>query len=270
MRTFGCALAIVAALGMLRPEGASAQGLGSGITTNVRQFDVFRGSRNVGHIRLKIMAVKDLVILDEELSVPISVRGKTSEARAESQVVLRGATRPLPQRGKLTTYVGTFKIMDGTVEFTSAADGLTAKAEATGYADLERHPFNTPRTWEKQVPVPGEMVLTRAAMLYFAPRLLPKPGKIENVTRLAFPAGFDWPALIGASPDCVLQRHPATPEGTADITLHRVFAGGNIKTMMKLTVDAQNQVVEFHFPAGKGPAFTVRPASPPSDAKPAK
>ena len=178
MRIIGYALAAAVALGTLGPRVAPAQGLGSGITTEAQSFDVFIGSRKVGFMRLKIMAVKDVVILDEGLTVPFTAGGKTRKADVDSQVVFRGATSPLPQRGKLTTRVAGFKVMDGTVEFTPASGGLAAKAEATGYADVERMPFDTPRTWEKELSVPGEMVLTRAAMLYFAPRLLPRPGKI--------------------------------------------------------------------------------------------
>ncbi len=265
MRIIGYALAAAVALGTLGPRVAPAQGLGSGITTEVQSFDVFIGNRKVGFMRLKIMAVKDVVILDEELTVPFTVSGKTRKADVDSQVVFRGATSPLPQRGKLTTRVLGFKVMDGAVEFTPASGGLAAKAEATGYADVERNPFDTPRTWEKELSVPGKVVLTRAAMLYFAPRLLPRLGKIENVTQLVFPANFNWPALITVNPDCVLQRHPTSLEGTADITLHRVYVGGNIKALLKMTVDAENKVVEFRF--GN---FTVRPVSLRSEAKPSK
>ena len=265
MRIITCALTVATLLAALPPGTAPAQGLGSDITNEVRQFDVFRGTRKVGHLRLKIMAVKDLVILDEELAVPFAVRGKACDAGVESQVVYRGAAKPLPQRGKLTTRVGSFKVMAGTVEFSPSSGGLSAKAEATGFADIEQNPFETPRTWEKELAVPGEVVLTRAAMLYFAPRLLLKPGKIENVTQLVFPSNFHWPALVSVNPDCVLQRHPTSLEGTADITLHRVYVGGNIKSLLKMTVDAENKVVEFCFGS-----FTVRPATPPSEAKPAK
>jgi len=265
MRFIGYTLAITVALGVLVPGVCPAQGLGSGITTEVHEFDVFRSGRKVGHMRLKIMTVKDVVILDEELEVPFKGKGKAFPARVESQVVFRGAASPMPQRGKLTARIGNFKIMDGTVEFTPASGGLSAKAEATGYADVERNPFETPRTWEKQLSLPGEMVLTRAAMLHFAPRLLPRPGKIENVTQLVFPHGFGWPSLISVNADCVLQRHPTSLEGTADITLHRVFVGGNIKSLLKMTVDAENKVVEFRFGG-----FTVRPASTPSEEKPSK
>ena len=263
MRIIGYALAAAVALGTLGPALSPGQGLGSGITTEERRFDVCIGKRTVGSMRLKIMAVKDVVILDEELAVPYAVKGKTHEARVDSQVVFRGAARPLPQRGKLTTHVASFKIMDGAVEFTPASGGLAAKAQATGYADVERNPFETPRTWEKELSVPGEVILTRAAMLYFAPRLLPKPGKIENVTQLIFPSDFGWPSLLSTSTDCVLQRHPATLEGTAEITLHRVYVGGNIRPLLKMTLDAEDQVVEFRFGD-----FTVRPVSPPPAEKP--
>ena len=265
MRIIGYTLAVTIAVGGLGPGVCPAQGLGSGITTEVREFDVLRNDRKVGSMRLKIMTVKDVVILDEELDVPFKGKGKATQAGVASQVVFRGSSNPLPQRGKLTTRIGNFKIMDGTVEFTPGAGGLSAKAEATGYADIERNPFETPRTWEKQLSVPGEMVLTRAAMLHFAPRLLPKPGKIENVTQLVFPHGFGWPSLISVNADCVLERHPTSLEGTADITLHRVFAGGNIKSLLKMTVDAENKVVEFRFGD-----FTVCPASPASEEKPSK
>ena len=265
MRSVGCVLAMVVGLAAPGLDACRAEEFESPVKTEVTHYDVCIGKRKVGHMRLKVMSIKDLVILDEEFVGPFKIRGKTEEAGFESQVVLRGTDKPVPVRGNVTTSIGTFKLMEGSVEFKSSDTGLAAKAEATGYADIEKKPFDTPRTWEKEIPAPGDLFLTHAAMLLYAPKLLPKPGKIENVTQLVFPHGFGWPSLISVNADCVLQRHPTSLEGTADITLHRVFVGGNIKSLLKMTVDAENKVVEFRFGD-----FTVRPASTPSEEKPSK
>ena len=264
MRSVGCVLAMVVGLAAPGLDACRAEEFESPVKTEVTHYDVCIGKRKVGHMRLKVMSIKDLVILDEEFVGPFKIRGKTEEAGFESQVVFRGTDKPMPVRGKVTTSIGTFKLMEGSVEFKSSDTGLAAKAEATGYADVEKKPFDTPRTWEKEIPAPGDLFLTHAAMLLYAPKLLPRPGKIENVTQIVFPANFNWPALITMNPDCVLERHPTALDGTAEITLHRVFVGGNIKPLIKLTVDAEGKVVEFTFSD-----FVLRPVSILGDSKPA-
>ena len=228
------------------------------LETQVLRFDICEGDRQVGQMRLEIMTINDLAILKEEFTAPYRVKGKAADAGFDSQVVYRGEAKPAIVRGELATRIDTFKIMESKVSFTLAEGQWAAEVEATGYADTERRPFENARSWTKTLSTTGDLLLTHAAFIHFAPRLLKAPGKIEKVVHVEFPDDIGWPAALNLHPDCVLERHAAGADGKAEITLHRVFAGGNIVPVLKMTVDAAGKVVEVGF--GK---FTLRPVETP-------
>ena len=252
----GTLLLVLAAAAAFGPAGAAraeAPDLESPVRTEVEQYDILSGSRKVGHMRLKKMIVKDLVILDTEFVAPY----KTQDAGFETQVVYRGTDKPVPQRGKAVTRLGGFKLMEGAVEFAASGEQLTGKTETTGYADTDRKPFETPRTVKKDVTVTAALVLTHPALLHFGPLLLPAPGRIEKVAQMEIPDDLGYPQLVGFRPDCVLVRKPETADGLSEIALERVFAGGNAVAVMKMMIDRDGKIVESDL--GR---FVLRPARP--------
>jgi len=229
------------------------------LETETLRFQVCEGGREVGQMRLEVMTIKNLAILKETFTAPYRVKGKAFEAGFDSQVVYKGEGRPAISRGDMSTHIGTFKIMEGKVTFGQTEGQWAAEVEATGYADTERQPFENARSWTKTITTTGDLLLTHAAFLHFAPRLLKAPGKIEKVTYVEFPDDIGWPEALNFQTDCVLERHDAGVDGKAEITLHRVFAGGNIVPILKMTLGADGQVVEARL--GK---FTLRPPAPSS------
>ena len=247
------ALAAAAVVG-----GALLARAASPVDTDILRYDILVGNRAVGQMRVEVMTVGDLAIFEERFTAPFRVGGESRDAGFSSQVVYRGGKQPAPSRGEVTTRIGEFKIMSGKVTFKQAEGQWAADIEATGFADTECKPFETERAVTRTLATAGDVLLTHAAFLYFAPRLLLAPGKIENVVHVEFPDDIGFPAALNFQPNCILQRHAAGADGKADITLHRVFAGGNIIPLLKMTVDAQGAVVEMTL--GK---FTLRPAASP-------
>lgn len=225
-----------------------------GIQTEEMEFDVVSEAKKSGHVRIKIMTVKDLTVIDEEFAAP-PIGGR--EVALESRVTYRGAEKPVLGQAKATTFLAGFKMMDGTVTFTPAAGGWSAKEEISAYADADRKPFVKPVVTTKDAALAASMVLTRASFIYFAPRLLTKPGQIEKVAYLRLPAGVVAPALTEYSLDAVLERRPADDNGRVEFVLKRIFSGGNAIPVMTMIRDREGRLVEI---TSKG--YTYTPASP--------
>lgn len=240
---------------VLATAAAGALAASDPVQTKTLRYDILVGRREAGRMRLEIMTVGDLTILEEEFTAPYRGGGKERDAGFSSQIVYKGSAKPAPSRAEVTTRIGKFKIMAGKVTFTQTGGQWAGQVEATGFADVEGHPFEQAREFTKTLSTTGDLLLTPAAFLYFAPRILPAPGKIENVVSVELPDDIGFPAMLNFKPDCVLERHAAGADGKADITLHRVYAGGNIVPLLKLTVDKAGQVEEMRL--GK---FTLRRA----------
>jgi len=237
--------------------GAARAGAPS-LDTQVMRYDILKGRQAVGEMRLEVMSVGDLTIIEERFTAPFRVGGESRDAGFKSQMIYKGGSKPVPSRGEVTTHVGDFKIMAGKATFTQADGAWAAETEATGFADTECKPFENARKVVKTVPAPGSLLLTHAAFLHFGPRLLEGPGKIENVAHIEFPDNIAFPQLLNVEANCILERHAAKEDGTADITVHRVFAGGNIIPLLKMTVDAKGKVVEMRLGH-----FTLQPVASP-------
>lgn len=232
------AMTVLALAGAVVAVGASDP-----VGMKTLRYDILVGRRAVGEVRLEVLTVANLTVLEEDFSAPFG-RGGSTMAGAKSQITYKGEETPKPARGEATTRIGDYKIMEGKVTFEKTDGQWSAKAEATGFANIERKPFETARQWTKTLTTGGDLLLTNAAFLYFAPRLLPKPGKIENVTLVQFPDDVGFPGILAFFSGCVLERHEAGPDGKADITLHRVYAGGNIKPVLTMTVGKDGKMVE--------------------------
>ncbi|MFO8013723.1 MAG: hypothetical protein R6X20_10515 [Phycisphaerae bacterium] len=254
--TYRHATSLAPAVLALAAAGAVALAASDPVGTKTLRYDVLVGRRAAGQMRLEIMTVSDLTILEERFTAPYRGTGREVEAGYTSQVVYKGAGKPAPSRAEITTRVGRFKIMAGKVTFTKADGRWSAAVEATGFADKEGKPFETAREFTRTFTAEGDLLLTPAAFLYFAPRLLPEPGKIENVVQVELPDDINFPAMLNFKPDCILERHVAGADGKAEITLHRVYAGGNIVPLLKMTVDKAGQAEEMSL--GK---FTLRRAA---------
>lgn len=255
MKRLNAAPAAVAALALVA-AAVVALGASDAVDTKVVRYDILTGRRAVGQMRLEVMTVSDLTILEEDFTAPFRGGGKAQDAGFKSQIVYKGTDKPNPTRAEITTRIGRFKIMAGKVTFTRTGGQWAAEAEATGFADKEGKPFEKAREFTKTLSTSGDLLLTHAAFLYFAPRLLAGPGKIENVVHVELPDDIGFPEMLNLKPDCVLERHAAGADGKADITLHRVYAGGNIVPLLKMTVDKSGQVDEMRL--GK---FTLRRAA---------
>lgn len=258
------ALALVAGAAAAGPAGKAAPAAeppaSSGpaqIETQESNWDIYLEGQKVGRMHLKIMTVRDLVIIEEGFAA--TLKGK--ETSFDNQVVYKAGPPPRPLKGKATTRVGKFKLMEGTAAFSDS----TAKTEASGFADKDGKPLEKPLQESKDAPVPAGLALTYPALMFFAPKLLPEPGQIEKVSYMEFPAAVDFPDLLFFNPDCVLVRGAASADGRTDFAIRRLFAGGNSVDLAAMTVDKSGKVLEVRLRR-----FTFRPEGAAAPAPPAK
>ncbi|MBM4017874.1 MAG: hypothetical protein FJ288_06015 [Planctomycetes bacterium] len=238
------------------PAGrAPAESAPGAIETQESAWDVFAEGRKVGRARFKIMTVRDLAIIDQEFSA--SIKGK--ETAFDSQVTYRVGPPPRPERARVSTRLGQLKLMEGTLAF--GAGGV--KADVSGYADKEQKPLVTALQASKDVPVPQGVVLTYAALMFFAPRVLPEPGRAK-AAYMEFPADLNFPDIVFFNPDCVLSRSEPGPDGRTEFALRRMLAGGNAIDLAVMTVDKAGKVQEVRLRR-----FTFRPEGAPPPAAPA-
>ena len=245
------------------PAGAAEE---AGVRSEDLRFDIYTENQKVGHLFLKIMAVADAAILDEEFAAPF----KAQEASFESKIVYRGTGKPVPQSAKVNTRFGTVNVMSGAITFTAAGGTLTAKEEATGFADRDRKLLSKPLVSTKETAVPKGLVLTYAAFLYFAPRLLPEPGQLESIVYTHFPADINFPSLLKFDPDVVLSRAAETADGRSEFMVKRLYPGGNFIPITVMTTDKEGRIVESRVgqfilvPEGAKPRPTKEPAKEPA------
>jgi hypothetical protein len=258
----GLAVVAMAAMAAAAPAPAAAPAaeVESPLKTEELRFDIFVDTQKVGHMVLKIMTVRDVVIFEEEFVAPF----KGQEAGFDSQIIYRGEAKPVPQSAKATTRVGSVNLMEGTLTFKTVPTGLACVETVTGYADAARRPLEKPLAAAKESPVPAGLVLTYPAMLYFAPRLLSEAGEIPAVVYAHFPADVDFPSFVKFDGGVVLSRGAETAEGRSEFMVKRVFPGGNIIGIATMVTDKDGKIVESRI--GR---FTLRPEGKPKPTKPA-
>ncbi|MCX5683977.1 MAG: hypothetical protein NT049_09865 [Planctomycetota bacterium] len=239
----GLVLALAAVGGGRAAEEAPAT-----IVTQESNWDVFLDNQKDGRLHLKILLIRDLVIIDTSFTTLL----KGKEMGFTNQIVYKDGNPPRPVRGKVTTNLGTLKMMDGTAVFSDAS----AKIEGSIYVDKEQKPLQAPQAENKDVPVPSGLVLTYPAFMHFATKLLPETGQLPKVAFLKFPANVAFSDILAVDADCVLARGPAGADGRVGFVLKRVFAGGNAENMVAMTVDKKGQILEVR----RG-QFAFRPAS---------
>jgi len=245
---------LVATLAAVGGGGRAAGEAAATIDTRESNWDIFVDNQKAGRIHLKTMAVRDLVIIEETLTV--TLKGK--ETSFDNQIVYRIGDPPRPLRGKATTRLGPLKLMEGKAEFSDAS----VKTELSGYTDKDLKPVQTPLAEAKDTPLPPGLLLTYPAFMYFAPKILTDTGQKEKVAYLEFPSGVAFPEMVFANPGCVLTRGPAAADGRVDFALRRLFAGGNAENLVAMTVDKKGDIQEVRLRP-----FTFRPAA--SSAAPA-
>lgn len=245
------------------PAGVAEE---AGVRNEDLRFDIYIDNQKVGHMFLKTMAVADAAILDEEFAAPF----KAQEAFFESKIVYRGRGKPVPQSAKVNTRFGAVNVMSGAITFTAAGGSLTAKEEATGFADRDRKLLTKPLVSTKESVVPKGLVLTYAAFLYFAPRLLPEAGQLESIVYTHFPADINFPSLIKFNPDVVLTRAAETADGRSEFMVKRLYPGGNFIPIAVMTIDKDGRIVESRVgqftlvPEGSKPRPAKEPAKGPT------
>ncbi|MCX5654892.1 MAG: hypothetical protein NTY65_09625 [Planctomycetota bacterium] len=238
---------LAAAMSAVRPGRAAGEAAAT-IDTKESDWDVFVDNQKAGRVHLKTMAIRDLVIIEENFSV--TLKGK--ETSFANQIVYKTGNPPRPTRGKATTRLGPLKLMEGTAVFSEAS----VKTEISGFTDKDLKPLATPLTETKDTPLPPGLVLTYPALMYFAPKLMPDTGQMPKVAYLEFPSGVAFPEFVFAVPDCVLVRGPVGADGRVEFSLRRVFAGGNIENLVAMTVDKKGDITEVRLRP-----FSLRPAS---------
>jgi len=231
---------------------------GSSVRSTTMEFEVLADDKPAGKMAYRVMEVQNKVIFQ----VRFEIARRDKQAGFDSLMVYRTGERPLPERATATTRLGTFKLMEGEAVFVPAAEGggLVAQLDVRGFADRDQKPFDAPRELKKEVPVPAGLVLSAPAFLYFGPRLLDGPGRVENVVHLAVPEDVDFPAFLNFKPDCVLTRGEWDDQGRAEIVLAQRFPGDNYRPLAKITVDRDGRIV-----AGTLGKFALRPATPPPE-----
>jgi hypothetical protein len=253
-----CAALAMGAAGPGRTPAESAPA--TTIQTQESSWDVFVENQKAGKIRIKVLTIRDLVIIEESLAA--TLRGK--DIAFDNQIVYKTGAEPRPLRGKATTRLGNLKLMEGTAVFWDA----TVKTEISGYTDKDLKPLKESVQETKDTPVPAGLALTYPAFMYFAPKLLPEAGQIQKVSYLEFPRDVAFPELVFFNPDGVLSRGPTDGQGKTEFALRHVFSGGNAENLAAMTVDKAGKILEVRLRP-----FVLRPegigaAKPPSGPAP--
>ena len=243
-----------------------AGGAGSSVRKTDVEFELLAGDKPAGKMAYSVMEVQNKVILQ----VRFEIVHRDKPAGFESLIVYRTGERPVPELVKATTRLGTFKLMEGEAVFAPAAEGagLVARLDVKGFADRDQKPFDAPRELKKEIPVPAGLVLSAPAFLYFGPRLLDGPGRVEKVVHLEVPDDIDFPEFLKFKTDCVLTRGEWDDQGRSEIVLAQRFPGDNYRPLAKMTVERDGRIV-----AGMLGQLSFRPASsdqapPPSEPRP--
>jgi hypothetical protein len=258
---FVAAMVLMAAAGTVarRTPAAAAEppagDAGSSVRSTTMEFELLAGDKPAGKLSYGVMEVEDKVIF--QVRIEIIQGGKPTGF--DSLSVYRTGERPMPERVQASTRLGTFKLMEGEAVFAPAAEGAgrVVQLDVRGFADRDQKPFTEPRELKKEVPVPEGIVLSGPAFLYFGPRLLDGPGRVENVVHLEAPDNVDFPAFLNFKTGCVLTRGEWDDQGRAEIALAQRFPGDNYRPLAKITVDREGRIV-----AGTLGKFTLRPATP--------
>jgi len=227
---------------------------GSSVRSTTLEFELLAGDKPAGKMTYRVMEVQNKVILQ----VRFEIARRDKPAGFDSLIVYRTGEHPMPERATASTRLGTFKLMEGEAVFAPAAEGggLVAQLDVKGFADRDQKPFDAPRELKKEIPVPAGLVLSAPAFLYFGPRLLDGPGRVENVVHLEVPDDIDFPEFLNFKPDCVLTRGAWDDQGRAEIVLAQRFPGDNYRPLAKITVDRDGRIV-----AGMLGKFALRPAT---------
>jgi hypothetical protein len=219
-------------------------------------FDVFLGDsdRQAGRMTLVATEVPGRVVLDLEFVGP----HRDSEAGFKGRAVYdRAADRPRPLHAEASTRVGRNRLMEGKVEFEPKSGGLVARTAVTGYADRKGTLYREPKVQTGETPVPEGVLLTYAALVYFAPTLQRQTGSLDGVVYAALPKDLEFPELIGFTADCRLVRVNTDELGACRIELRQMFPGGNYKLKAFARYTHAGEVLETGFAQ-----FTMRPAAP--------
>jgi hypothetical protein len=236
-------------------EEPPAADAGSSVRSTTLEFELLADDKPAGKMTYRVMEVQNKVILQ----VRFEIARRDKQAGFDSLIVYRTGERPQPERATATTCLGTFKLMEGEAVFATVAgsSALVAQLNVKGFADRDQKPFDAPRELKKEILVPAGLVLSAPAFLYFGPRLLDGPGRVENVVHLEVPDDIDFPAFLNFKTDCVLTRGEWDDQGRSEIVLAQRFPGDNYRPLAKMVVDREGRIV-----AGMLGKFAFRPATP--------
>jgi hypothetical protein len=213
------------------------------------EYDVYADKDKVGKMTMGITFTHGVAIIKEDFQATVQDR----EVAFNLEQVFRGGDKPVPSNASVSTRIGRFKAMEGTVSFSEGSGGLTAKVGMTGYTDPKGNPLPKPLTENKDVPVPAGTVLTHISILFYGPRLLEAAGQKENITWTELPLWVEFPNLVNFRGACVLIRSKPDADGSVKFTVKQTYSGGNETLLMAVTYDASGRPVEI-----QTPRFTMR------------
>ena len=165
-----------------------------------------------------------------------------------TQQVFRGGQMPVPSKAKVTTHLGTYKAMEGTLAFTEGSSGLVAKVTMTGYVDPKGNLYAKPPTETKDITVPGGTMLTHASLIFLGPRMLGAAGQKDKIVWAELPLWVEYPNLVNFRPECILVRQRPAADGTVQFAVKQMHPGGNEDLLTTMTLDASDKVIELRLP----------------------
>lgn len=262
--------AVVVAAGVLAAwpvgPGTAGESAAPAVVVTRTDFDVFLkdSDRKVGAMGLVVTEVPGRVILDTDFTGPF----RDEDAGFKSRIVYdcgasappAATARPRPMNAEVSTRAGRNRLMEGKVEFEAKGgdQGTTvARTVATGYADRKGTLYPAPKEQRGQVEVPEGVVLTYAAFVYFAPKLLRDTGTLDPAVYAALPKDLDFPEVLAFTGGCRLVRINLDELGACRIELRQMFPGENYKLKAYARYDYTGRVQETGFAQ-----FTMRPAAP--------
>jgi hypothetical protein len=213
-------------------------------------LDVCVEKNVVGRMTYRVMTVSGISIIDEDLEATLD--GK--EIAFTSQQVFRGQDAPVPTKAKATARLGTHKTMDGTLAFNESGGSLAAKVVINGFVDPKGNLYTTPVTEAKDVSLASSTVLSHAALIFFASRMLPATGQKDKIVWMDLPAWVEYPNLVNFRQACTLVRKAPAADGSVVFSIKQSFAGGNEEFLAIMTLDKAGKVTELRLPK-----FTLRP-----------
>ncbi len=167
------------------------------------------GANEIGQYVISAIAKDADKTIEIRESLSMSRRGKVAGYR--STVVYSSAAGLVPLKGSVVTHIGGLDCMKGTVTISKGA----VDHECTGFLNERTlEPIDPPKHFvTKAKPLAKGMVVFQSALPAIGPRLLTKPGELNNIVFAEFPDDVGAPELINFKEGYRLVREEAEVNG---------------------------------------------------------